>query len=327
MKKTITIKENESHNRLDKILVTQLPELTRSQIQKMIKHGIILVNNKPAKVHEFLKAGDTIIIDSSEGMNPIKKPTTTETPMAIIGQPKIIFENDDFIVIEKPSGMLTHPTDKGETDTLVDWLANLYPEIEKIGEYKYRGGIIHRLDREVSGVMVAAKSEAGFYHLKKQFKERKVKKIYLALVYGRIEDSNGEINLPIGRNKDGQFVAHPRQGKLKFLASDKIAKTKYKVLEYIKDYSLVEVKILTGRTHQIRAHFYAIGHPILGDQIYKPKKKFFTFLRRKIKVINPKRIFLHSQQIGFYNLNNQWVEFNSSLPEILTEFINDQKNK
>lgn len=317
-----TIKESDINQRLDKFLAENLPGQTRSQIKKIIKNELVLVNNKPAKVHHFLKSGEEIVILPDI---EAKAETTITQKSAVNLVPKIIFENNNSLILEKPVGMLVHPTDAGETNTLVDWLAKKYPELETVGEDKYRGGIIHRLDKDVSGVMVVAKNDQAFYHLKNQFKERLVKKIYLALVYGTVDQEGGEINLPIGRNKDGQFVAHPRQGDEKLLAKDRIAKTKYKVVEYIKDYTLVEVQILTGRTHQIRVHLSAIGHPVLGDQIYKPKKKFLQILRRKIKVVDPGRIFLHSHKLGFNNLKNEWVEFTSPLPRKLTDFLNDSR--
>ena len=167
----------------------------------------------------------------------------------------------------------------------------------------------------------------AFEHIKNQFKKRKVKKEYLAIVYGQMTEMDSEIDLPIGRNKDGQFVAHPKKDGDKFQTSDKFAKTVYKVIELINDYSVLAVEILTGRTHQIRAHLFAIGHPIIGDQIYKPKKKIFTLLRRRIKLIEPKRIMLYSKKIGFYNLDNQWVEFEAPMPKKITEFIHAQKTK
>ncbi|MAF13788.1 MAG: RNA pseudouridine synthase [Parcubacteria group bacterium] len=318
------ITEPESKQRLDKFLSLKLKDKTRSQIKKMIKNGLVLINNSPAKVHQFLKTKDQITI--LKDIETKAETTITEKEKIKI-DPKIIFENNDFLIIDKPIGILVHPTDAGETGTLVDWLYQKYPELETVGEYQNRGGIIHRLDKDVSGVMMVAKNDQAYYHLKNQFKEREVKKLYLALVYGRANDDPGEINLPIGRNKDGQFVAHPRQGKEKFLANDRVAKTKYKVLEYIKDYTLLEIQILTGRTHQIRIHLSAVGHPILGDQVYKPRKKFLHFLSRRIKVVNPGRIFLHSHKLGFNDLNNNWVEFESALPKTLTDFLNDQKTK
>jgi len=314
------VKDSEDKNRLDKFLTKKIPGQSRSQIKKMIKNDLVLVNGNPAKVHHFLKIGEEItILPDVE----TKAETSITEKATVQREPKIIFENDNFLVLEKPAGLLVHPTELGETNTLVDWVHQKYPEIETVGEYQYRGGIIHRLDKDVSGIMVVAKNDQAFYHLKNQFKERQVKKVYLALVYGKIDQAEGEIDLPIGRNKEGHFVAHPRQGKEKFLAQDKVAKTKYKVVEYIKDYTLLQIQIVTGRTHQIRVHLSAIGHPILGDQIYKPKKKFLQILRQKIKVIDPGRIFLHSHQIGFNDLNNQWQEFTSPLPKKLKNFLND----
>jgi len=316
----ITITKKSQNQRLDKFLVKAIKGETRSQIKKKIENGLVLIDNKPAKVHHFLKAKEVITILSNI---ETKAETSVTQKLTLKLKPKIIFENDNFLVLDKPVGLLVHPTELGESDTLVDWVHKKYPEIETVGEYQHRGGIIHRLDKDVSGIMVVAKNDQAFYHLKNQFKEREVKKVYLTLVYGKIDQAEGEIDLPIGRNKEGQFVAHPRQGREKFLAQDKIAKTKYKVVKYIRDYTLLQIQILTGRTHQIRVHLSAIGHPILGDQIYKPKKKFFHFLRRKIKVIDPGRIFLHSHKIGFNDLNNQWQEFTSPLPKKLNDFLDD----
>ncbi len=327
MSKIITITKENQGQRLDKFLDEKLPDKTRSQIKKMIKSGVVLVNGKPAKVHRFLKAGDVITTGIRNKELGIRDTKENLQPTTYNLKPKIIFEDNDFLVLDKPTGLLVHPTKKGETDTLVNWLIKKYPNLKGVGEEKYREGIIHRLDRDVSGIMVVAKTNEAYFNLKDQFKNRQVKKEYTALVYGKVTQMEGEIDLPIGRNKAGQFVAHPRKGKDKFHEQDKFAKTKYKVLEYIKDYTLLSVEILTGRTHQIRAHLYAVGHPILGDLIYKPRKKFFNFLRRKIKVVAISRIFLHSTKIGFHNLEDQWLEFSSPLPDELTNFLNAQKNK
>ncbi len=326
-KNEITIEPENNGQRLDKFLIEIRPEISRSQIQKLIKTGRILVENKPAKVHRFLKTGEkvSLIFEENKPKVEVKKISPVPADKTKDLLPKIIFETDDYLILEKPAGLLVHATEKNEKNTLVDWLLNYYPPIEKVGEDKYRAGIIHRLDKDVSGIMVVAKNNNAYFHLKDQFKERKVKKEYLALVYGRIKDFEGEIDLPIGRSKDGQFVAHPKKGSEKFQVEDRWAKTKYKVIEYIKDYSLLEVKILTGRTHQIRVHLSAIGHPILGDLIYKPKKKFFHLFSKKIKVIDLSRIFLHSIKIGFFDLNDNWQEFQSQVPDELKNFLDTLK--
>lgn len=326
------IDKNDLGKRLDKFLVEKMPGLSRSQIQKKIQAGEVLVNGKIADVHKFLKENDEISVGA--GLAPAQSRVTTRVAPTISDmtiEPKIIFEDKDFLVIEKPSGMLVHGvgaygrTPLQHEPTLVDWLLKKYPEIKNVGEEKYREGIIHRLDKDVSGVMLAAKTQTGFSHLKQQFKERKVTKTYLALVYGAPSEHEGKIDLPIGRSAEGKFVAHPRAQNAKFHEKDKHAITLYRLMNTTRDYSLLEIKILTGRTHQIRAHLSAIGHPIVGDSQYGPKKPFFKKFSKKIKVLNTPRIFLHSHKIGFYNMQNVWVEFESPMPKELEEFLSQLK--
>jgi 23S rRNA pseudouridine1911/1915/1917 synthase len=175
--------------------------------------------------------------------------------------------------------------------------------------------------------MIVAKNVETFAYLKEQFKKRRIKKQYIALVYGAIEQPHGFIDMPIGRNKDGQFVAHPKADGKKLLTADRVAKTKYEVLEYVKDYTLLLVTILTGRTHQIRAHLSGFGHPILGDLIYKPKKKIFSILRSRIKVVDPGRIFLHATLLGFKDPTGVYHEYTAPLPPALGDYLNRLKVK
>ncbi len=320
-----TATQADAKKRLDKFLTEKLKEQSRSQLKKIIKQGLVTINGKPASVHQFLKENDVIYFDETKRQAEAKNASPILAADKPAPVPKIIFEDNNFLVLEKPAGLLVHPTEKNEKNTLVDWLIKNYPAIEAVGEQKYRAGIIHRLDRDVSGTMVVAKTNAMFNHLKNQFKKRLIKKEYTALVYGHMTKHEGEIDLPIGRSKDGKFVAHPRLGQEKFSDNDRTARTKYQVLEYIRDYTLLKVEILTGRTHQIRAHLSAIGHPILGDRVYKPKKRIFHFLWKKIKVVDPGRIFLHSLKIGFYDLDNNWRDFESTLPEKLNSYLNEIK--
>lgn len=324
MIKTITTDEKSQDQRLDKFLTEKLKDKTRSQIKKMISQGLVEVDGQVAKVHRFLKPGEKIVIKQKKEGKKLAKGESASGGEKII-EPGIIFETKDYLALDKPVGLLVHPTDKGEINTLANWLIKKYPKMEQIGQEEYRAGIIHRLDRDVSGVMLAVKTNKAFEHLKALFKKREVNKEYTAIVYGQVSNETGEIELPIGRNKDGQFVAHPKKGTEKFNEKDKLAKTTYSVLEYLKGYTVLKVNILTGRTHQIRAHLSAIGHPIIGDQIYKPKKKFFNFLRSKIKVVDPGRIFLHSTKIGFKDLNGAWQEYKSPLPAELNKFIDAKK--
>lgn len=231
----------------------------------------------------------------------------------------IIYENENFLIINKPSGLIVHPTTFKEKNSLVDFLVEYCPQIKNVGDDKIlRPGIVHRLDKDVSGLMVIAKTQETFDHLKKQFKEQKVKKEYYALVYGDVKEEKGIIDLAIGFSK--------RKSKIKMTVfsqnKSKTAITEYEVLKRFSNFTpneqasmgftLLKVKIKTGRTHQIRAHLAFIGHPILGDKIYRNKG-----LERKNKKIKLDRIFLHSFKLGFFDLENKWMEFEKDLPEEL----------
>lgn len=188
----------------------------------------------------------------------------------------IIYEDDDMLIINKPAGIRTHEDGYGQGETVSEWVANYYPSLKEVGEpmrlangeMVVRSGIVHRLDRDTSGVMVLAKNKNAFYFLKNQFKNRQVEKIYWALVYGKVKGEEEKIiDLPIGRsNKDSRrrVASHKAAGKLR------PAKTMYRALERFPNYTLVEAKPLTGRTHQIRVHLKAVGYPIVCDRLYAP---------------------------------------------------------
>jgi len=245
----------------------------------------------------------------------------------------IIYENNDVAVINKPAGLLVHPTIKGERGTLVDWLLQRYPEIKGVGDKagSFRPGIVHRLDKDTSGVMIVAKRQASFNWLKSQFKNRKVVKRYLALVYGLVKDKQGVINKAIGKShKDWRKknVADFLQGRR--------SRTKYRVLSYfyfrdhkfepmdvsekigltkskVQIFSLLEVTPETGRTHQIRVHLSSIGHPIVGDSLYKFKRQ----------VILPEvgRQFLHAYSLQLVLPDGQEKKFTADLPQNLRGVI------
>ncbi len=230
----------------------------------------------------------------------------------ILPKPNIIYKDKDFLVIEKPAGMLVHPTKYQKENTLIDWLLKYYPEIKKIGP-KERPGIVHRLDRNVSGLMVIAKTEKAFKHLIEQFKNNRVKKEYLALVFGKPVEKKGTINLPIGWTRKGKLVAVKNKRKIKL---EKQAMTEYEIIETLAQFSLLKVKPLTGRTNQIRIHLKAIGCPIVGDQKYSTREF-------KKSVVEPlSRIFLHASYLSFYNISGQRQKFRSELPIKLSNFLN-----
>lgn len=216
----------------------------------------------------------------------------------------ILYEDSDILVVDKPSGMVTHPTDHGGnvTGTLVNALLH---HCGKLPGEEYRAGLVHRLDKETSGVMVAAKTDEARKNLSKQFADRKVQKTYLALVAGRVKNKEGRIEAPIGRDARN----HVRR-KISTSPNAREAITEFRVAEEFPNASLVEVNLLTGRTHQIRVHFSSIQHPVVGDELYG-----FKGMNEQFK--SP-RMFLHAWKLKFtYPQTGEELEFESALPEEL----------
>lgn len=293
----LTIKKIDDDKRLDKFLTEKLP-ITRSQIKKLIIAGKILVNQKPVSVHNWLKTGDKIKV-----VNQDVRDTNVEQKLIANHKIKlkIVYEDDNILVIDKQAGLLAHPTEKMEKETLAAALLARYPEIKNVGENELRPGIVHRLDKNVSGLIMACKTQKAFTYFKKQFQDRKVKKIYIALVHGAMEKLEGEINMPIARSTSKGKMAVKSQAQ-----GGKEAITRYVVTKLYKHFSLLDVEILTGRTHQIRAHFNAIQHPVVGDKLYTQK-----WVREKFVIERP---FLHSSYLSFQNLDGKTLEFKSKLP-------------
>lgn len=299
MKEGIIITEENQGERLDKFLTNNLPEKSRSQWQKAIKAGLVFVNNKKPAVHYFLKSGDNLFVADDEPNQKIRK--NLELP--------VVHEDANFLIIDKPANLTVHPAnDNYPEETLIDLLLKKYPELKDVGEDKLRPGITHRLDKEVSGLIAIAKNQAAFKHLKNLFQNRLVDKEYLALVHGHLSKPYGLIDLPIEFSADSRLkmAARPKS------QGGKEAITEYEVLEEIKNYSLLKVKIKTGRTHQIRVHLNAIGHPVVGDAVYHPAKM-------KAKELG--RLFLHAAYLSFNDLNGERQEFRSDLPEKLKNFL------
>jgi len=232
----------------------------------------------------------------------------------------VLFENEDFVILNKPSGILVHPTDSSKKEnSLINELLKLYPEIESVGEDSLRPGIVHRLDRETSGLLIVAKSQDSFLEFKSLFKKRLIEKTYKALVFGRVKKNKGEFETYIGRStKDPRrriTLAKPKKN-----LKTKEAKTTYRVLEYLEDkkqnqFTLLMVKIETGRTHQIRSQFFSINHPLVGDSLYKIKSNDNVEL---------KRVFLHAEKLAF-NFKNRYYQFYSPLPQDLEKFLSTLK--
>ncbi len=266
MPQTWTVTASDAGERLDVFLTRALPETTRSQVAKRIKEGAITVDGKPVTVHRFLKTGDVIAFDSAVRLTRHEE-AAKESGHDVREIPKvrILEETPDWMIVDKPPGLLVHPDAESTNVTLVDFLVDHDPKIGKIGEDPSRPGIMHRLDREASGLMVIAKTQNAFDDLKKQFAEHSVDKRYLALVYGEMEKDEGDIKFKIARSKTkARMASRPEHS-----SGGQVAWTHYKILRKFRAATLLELAILTGRTHQIRAHLLAMNHPIMGDPLYK----------------------------------------------------------
>jgi 23S rRNA pseudouridine1911/1915/1917 synthase len=275
--------------RIDRHLVTALPELSRSRIQQLIRSGFVRLNGAITRSHQLVRTGDQI-----ELTDPPPEKIDTR-PEAIPLQ--ILFEDDDLIVINKPAGMTVHPGAGHHEHTLVNALLHHCSTLSGIGG-KERPGIVHRLDKETSGCLVAAKNDLTHRHLSKQFADRTVEKIYLALVAGKLRKQTDVIEEKIGRHpvhRQRMSVASPR---------GRAAKTEYRVLRSNDQASLIECKLHSGRTHQIRVHLHHLGHPVLGDKIYAPRL-----------AKNFPRQMLHAWKLGFrHPRTGDWKNFEAPLP-------------
>ncbi|MDA1060624.1 MAG: RluA family pseudouridine synthase [bacterium] len=262
--------------RLDKYIATKYSDLSRSRVQKMIRAGEVLVNRKPSKASYVLKDDDEVYLKKL-----LPEPTEISSEDFNL---RVLYEDRSCLVIDKPAGMVVHPAEGGRHMT--GTVANAISSLVK-GE-GLRPGIVHRLDKDTSGALIVAKNDKSLEALKKQFKERKVEKIYKVLVFGRLEHNEGIIDSPIGRS----FRDRKKMG----LVSDgKRAISKYKVRKIYDGVSMVEVEIETGRTHQIRVHMAAIGHPVVGDRAYGDGRENRSFMNE----YSLKRQFLHAWKIKF----------------------------
>lgn len=309
------VAEESRHERLDVFLAEQ-SGISRSQIQKMITLGqVTLDGNAPKKAGERLTSVKNVeICDLSD------KAEDSEKNNKKLPKLEILAETKDYLVVSKQAGILVHPTQAEETDTLSNALVAKYPEIKKIGESEVRPGIVHRLDKDASGLLVVARTQKSFASLKKQFQERQVDKIYSVLVYGVVAKDHDSINFEIDRGDDGRMVARPNIDKLKLRNVSKIQDGKESLSEYwvekrYKRFTLLKVKIHTGRTHQIRVHMFAIGHPVVGDRLYVNKK----LIKKSDQELS--RLFLHAKHLEFTDLSGERVSFDKNIPAELKNYL------
>jgi len=268
---TFTVKEDQEGQRVDLFLSEQFPSYSRSFFEKLIEQGRVKLNGKPInKKSTVLKINDTVSVQFPE----LKKdPVQLKKDIEKLDV-KIVHEDPHFLIINKPAGLMVHAPHPDSTEvTLVDWLLAKFKELKNVG-YEDRPGIVHRLDKDTSGLLIIPRNNCAHAYFSDLFKKRKIKKTYLAIVKGH-PNKEGEIDLDIARHpSDRKKMTHVTIGNRPQIKSKiRHAKTLYKVLEYFDEYALVEVYPVTGRTHQIRVHFTGIKHPLLGDPIYGQKSK------------------------------------------------------
>ncbi len=280
--------------RLDKFVGEKCLELSRTQAQKLIAEGHITVNSREAKSSLRLEVGDKIEI-----VIPPTPPSPL-SPQAITLN--ILYEDDDLLVVDKPAGLTVHPAPGHPDHTLVNAILAHFPCLADISD-SLRPGIVHRLDKDTSGVMLVAKNRAAYANLVNQFKVRSVVKAYLVLVKGQLTPERGIIEAAMGRD--------PRNRKrMAVVTEGREARTQYQVIKYIGGYTLLEVILETGRTHQIRVHLSAIGYPVAGDAVYGVKSPHLS------------RQFLHACRLGFkLPSTGEYIEFTSELPSDLEKAL------
>ena len=295
----ITLTEEQPGSRLDRHLAAELPDRSRAEIQRWIKEGRVTVNGAVLRASHKVGVGEQIVVR-------VPEPETHE----LLPEPiplDVVYEDSDLLVINKPAGMVVHPAQGNWNGTLVNALLFHCPDLADAGN-EQRPGIVHRLDKDTSGLIVAAKNGQVRRRLQAQFRVRTVSKGYLALLEGHLESLEGCIEVPIGRD--------PRQRKrmtaLSLARGGREAITHYRVRGYYDDYTLTEAVPKTGRTHQIRVHFAYIKHPLVGDVVYG---------RRKQHLVCPRQ-FLHAHRLGFHlPSSGEFVEFRAELPSDLQQVL------
>ncbi|OGY80061.1 MAG: hypothetical protein A3B74_05435 [Candidatus Kerfeldbacteria bacterium RIFCSPHIGHO2_02_FULL_42_14] len=290
--------------RLDLYLRRLFPQISRNKIQQAIKQGTVQVNHTNVTPHYFLELKDEITGELSQTNIQPQLIPNTQIPIQVHDAEKF------FLIIEKPAGLIVHqsPTHPAP-DTLANGLIAHFPECQEIGEDSLRPGIVHRLDKKVSGLMVIARTEQMWKHLKQQFQERKVHKEYLAVVHGIFSHKKSVIQLPLMRSQDKGHKMAARTDQL-----GKKAETHYEVFKEGRNRSLIRVIIRTGRTHQIRSHLQALGHPIIGDE---------TYSSRNFKVQKIGRILLHATKLTFSDLQGAQRTYESPLPPSWHTWVKD----
>lgn len=296
--------ENDGGERIDRYLAEELQDKSRSYIQKLIKDGYVKVNDKPVKANYRLVFDDRVEVIMPE----IKEPDIEAQDLPL----DILYEDKDIIIINKPKQMVVHPAPGHYSGTLVNALMyHCGSELSGINGMM-RPGIVHRIDMDTTGSLVVCKNDIAHQSLSEQLKEHSINRIYVAVVHGNIKEEDGTVNASIGR--------HPTDRKKMSVhaKNSREAITHYQVLERFGNYTYIQCKLETGRTHQIRVHMASIGHPLLGDQVYGPKKCPFQKLQGQT---------LHAKTLGFIHPGTgEYLEVEAPLPQYFEELLDRLRN-
>jgi 23S rRNA pseudouridine1911/1915/1917 synthase len=335
----LAVEERDAGQRLDRYLASQVPELSRTRIQELIEAGLVLVDGKPSKGAHRLRAGQRIVVDAQA--RPPMRAEAESIPL------DILFEDDDVIVVNKAAGMTVHAGAGNTRGTLVNALLGLGQTLSRGGD-ALRPGIVHRLDKETSGAILVAKNDFAHAKISEAFRQRLVKKTYIALVEGLLKEKQGRMELPIGRDLHRRTrmavdrekpTRTPRAtalgdqalGDSGLVGKAREARTDWRTLAEVDGTTLVEVQLHTGRTHQIRVHFSAIAHPVVGDTLYGAASEIrmgagtgrgASKERETVTMPALGRNFLHAARLGFSQpRSGAWIEVRAPLPETLHEFV------
>jgi len=290
------VEADDAGQRLDQLVSRRLPAYSRSRIQEWIKAGLVLVDGKPARASHTVRAGESVDVTPADP--PPLHAVAEEIPLSIL------YEDADVVAIDKPAGMVVHAGAGVHSGTVVNALLHRFGALSEVGG-ALRPGIVHRLDRYTSGVLLVAKNDAAHHALAAQFSGRRIEKVYLALVHGVLKQDTGRIERPISRDPIHRTRMTAR------LAEGRAAWSEYRVLRRFERFTYVEVRIGTGRTHQIRVHLSSIGHPVAGDPLYGAPR-------------DPEhgRYFLHAHRIRFARPSDgELVTVESPLPKDLEEWL------
>jgi 23S rRNA pseudouridine1911/1915/1917 synthase len=302
------VAETEAGERLDQRIASRLRDISRTRVQELIAAGLVLVNTRPAKGSHRLRGGERVTVE----VQP-RPPLRAEAESIALD---VLYEDDDVLAINKPSGMTVHAGAGNSSGTLVNALLGRGQALSQ-GAEVLRPGIVHRLDKGTSGIILVAKNDAAHAKLAESFRRREIKKTYLALVEGHFKENNGRIELAIMRDPKHRTRMTARRSIV--LGNAREARTDWRTLARINGATLVEVQLHTGRTHQIRVHFSALHHPVVGDALYGAASQL-SVGKRTLPPLG--RTFLHAAKLGFRQpRSGAWIELQAPLPQDLREFL------